>query len=230
MRVSKSTGGTVSMVHNAIINPVIEEYCKRMSTSPSRYCEDIFNHTVEHHEDSQMLIGPLEAGFLGLLVDMIGARRVLEIGCYTGYSALAMAERLPPDGELFTIDHDIKTAETAKEFWSKSPGGSVITLLPGSALDVLEGISGTFDLVFIDADKENYIRYLDRTLPMLSEKGIVIADNTLWYGKVTDPDTDDPDAAAIRAFNEYVRNRNDLAATLLPMRDGVTLIRPVFVQ
>ncbi|MBN2080512.1 MAG: class I SAM-dependent methyltransferase [Spirochaetes bacterium] len=213
------------MEHNAIVNPRIEDYCTLMSTPPSTYCEAIYHHTMKTRGDSQMLIGPLQAGFLGFLIAATGARRVLEIGCFTGYSALAMAERLPEDGEVITIDYDEKVAVVAREFWTKSPHGGRISLIVGTALEVLKGLRGPFDFVFIDADKENYIAYLEMVLPMLSEQGIIIADNSLWYGRVVDADTADPDALAMRAFNEYIRQRDDLESILLPVRDGITLIR-----
>ena len=213
------------MDHNAIVRPEIEDYCALMSAAPSAHCEAIHRHTTETMEDSQMLIGPLQAGFLGFLIAATGARRVLEIGCYTGYSALAMAERLPEGGEVITIDHDEKVAAVARAFWAKSPHGGRISLIVGRALEVLKGLRGPFDVVFIDADKENYVPYLEMVLPMLSEQGIIIADNSLWYGRVIDPGTDDPDALAMRAFNAHVRDREDLEAVLLPLRDGVTLIR-----
>lgn len=213
------------MEHNAIVSPRIEDYCSLMSTPPSAHCEAIYRHTMETMEDSQMLIGPLQAGFLGFLIAATGTRRVLEIGCYTGYSALAMAERLPEGGEVITIDYDEKVGAVAREFWAKSPRGERISLVIGTALEALKGLRGPFDLVFIDADKENYIAYLELTLPMLSRRGIVIADNSLWYGRVVDPGTTDPDAIAMRAFNEHVREREDLEALLLPVRDGITLIR-----
>ncbi|TFH43295.1 MAG: methyltransferase domain-containing protein [Chrysiogenales bacterium] len=215
------------MEHNTIVDPDIEEYCRLMSTAPSPYCDAIYRYTMEKMEESQMLVGPLEAGFLCMLMKMIGALRVLEIGCFTGYSALAMAERLPRGGKVITIDYDEKAAAVARKFWSKSPRGHAIELHVGTALDILPGLQGPFDLVFIDADKNNYVPYLELTLPMLSDSGVVIADNTLWYGKVIDPDTNDPDALAIRAFNEYVSDRKDLEAVIVPMRDGMTLIRPL---
>jgi len=203
----------------------IEIYSTLLSSAPSAECEKIYKFTEDNRDDAQMLIGPLEAGFLGLLAETLSAERILEIGCYTGYSALAMAEHLPEEGEVVTIDFDETVIEIARGFWSKSPHGKKITLHNGTALEVLKNVRGPFDLVFIDADKENYIEYLDSTLPMLSDRGIIVADNTLWYGKVLQENTEDIDAKAIRAFNEYVFKRKDLLVTLLPLRDGVSIIK-----
>lgn len=212
--------------HDQIVPEKIEEYCTTMSTAPSKHCAAIFDYTEAHLEDSQMLIGPLEAGFLGLMIHITGVKRVLEIGCYTGYSALAMAEHLGDDGEVVTIDYDEKVAETAKDFWAKSPHGHKCQVRIGTALEILRELDGPFDMVFIDADKENYINYLEACMPMLSEKGFIIADNTLWYGKVIDPQSDDPDAEAIQAFNACVRERSDAKQTIISMRDGLSLIVP----
>ena len=208
-----------------ITNPDIEIYSKNLSTAPSDICAEIFAYTEKHREDAEMLIGPLEATFLGFLVETLQAERVLEIGCFTGYSALAMAEHLPEAGQIVTIDNDEEVTEIARNFWEKSPHGKKITLYHGNALDVIGELRGPFDMVFIDADKENYINYLEAVLPLLSKRAVIVADNTLWYGKVLDEKTDDADGQAIRTFNRYVHERDDLLVTLLPLRDGVSIIK-----
>lgn len=208
-----------------LINPDIENYCINLSFQPSADCREIYDYTTKHFDDSQMLVGPLEAGFLGLLAKTIKARRILEIGCYTGYSALAMAEQLPMEGLVVTIDTDREKGQLARNFWDRSGHGHKITFYPGPALDLLNSIQGPFDLVFIDADKQNYIPYLEMTLPLLSERGIIAADNTLWYGTVIDPGTEDFEGRAIQEFNEYVQAREDLIATIIPMRDGLSIIK-----
>ncbi len=208
-----------------LVHPDIEQYCADLSFHPSRDCRTIFDYTTAHFDDSQMLIGPLEAGFLGLLIRSIKAERILEIGCYTGYSALAMAEHLPEHGLVVTIDADGEKGALARNFWKQSSHGHKIRLQTGIALDLLPSLQNTFDLVFIDADKENYVSYLELTLPLLTARGIVVADNTLWYGTVIDPGTEDPDGQSIRDFNDYVQARDDLIATIVPMRDGLSIIK-----
>jgi len=208
-----------------IVNPSIEKYCMDHSTFPSEDCRAIYDFTVNRFSDSQMLIGPWVAGFLGLLIEMTSVVRVLEIGCYTGYSALAMAERLPEHGRLITIDRDAEKGLIAETFWEKTPHGGKIALRIGDAGDVIANLDGSFDLVFIDADKANYILYLEQVLPLLSASGFIAADNTLWYGTVLNKKAGDPDENAIRQFNRHVKERADLTATLIPMRDGITLVR-----
>jgi len=208
-----------------IVNEDIEKYSMNSSMKPSKLCEEIFDYTVKHVPESQMLIGPLEAGFLQLLVKIIGAQRILEIGCFTGYSALAMAEVLPHDGELITIDMDKGVTETAQEFWSRSDAGKKINLKIGKASEVINTLEGSFDLIFIDADKEGYIDYVKTTSSLLSPNGLIAADNTLWEGKVIDKTTEDADAKAIQQFNEYIVDCGYYDVTLLPLRDGLSLIR-----
>jgi len=203
----------------------IENYCGRKSTVPSRRCEAVLKHTVKRVPYSQMLIGPLEGSFLGFLVSLARAKRVLEIGCFTGYSALAMAERLPKTGRLITLDINPETNRIARKFWAKSPHGNKIRSVLGPALKTLTKLNGPFDLIFIDADKTNYLNYLKKGLPLLSPKGLIVVDNCLWGGEVLKKRTKDPDTRAIQRFNNYVKNRNDLEAVLLPVRDGVFLIQ-----
>ncbi|HEY8554251.1 MAG TPA: class I SAM-dependent methyltransferase, partial [Burkholderiales bacterium] len=182
-------------------------------------------YTTRNCADAQMVVGPLEAALLQLLVRLSGARRVLEIGTFTGYSALAMAEALPPDGRLITCEIDPKHADIAERFFARSPHGKKIALRRGPALETLAALDGEapFDLVFIDADKENYGNYYERALSLLRSGGLIVADNVLWYGKVLAPQ-----AASDRAmahFNERVRSDTRVECVMLPLRDGVSVIR-----
>lgn len=212
------------MLH--LIDNKIETYSVFHSTRPSKYCQAIFDYTLKHVPYSQMLIGELEASFLGFLIGLIKAKRVLEIGCYTGYSALAMAERLAGNGEVITLDLDPENTKIAQEFWKKSPDGSKVKLILGNALESLQKLTGSFDFVFIDADKTNYKNYLLKVLPMLSQKGMIAADNCLWGGEVLKTHSQEKDTKAIIEFNDYVKNRKDLHSVLLPIRDGIFLIQP----
>ena len=171
-----------------------------------------------------MLVGPLEAAFLKTLIQAIGAKRVLEIGTFTGYSALAMAEALPEDGQVITCEIDPDTASMAHTFWDRSPHGKKIEVRIGPALDTLTTLTGLFDLVFIDADKINYIEYYLAGLELLSPRGVILIDNVLWSGDVLNATSQDPATAAIQELNGVVAADPRVVAVLLPLRDGVFMI------
>jgi caffeoyl-CoA O-methyltransferase len=214
-----------------LIDKLIEDYCVSKSNIPSQDCEEIEIYTRANIHGSNMLIGKMEASFLGFLLRSIGAKRVLELGTYTGYSALTMAENLSDDGQIITVDINQETVKLAKEFWQKSKHGNKIQSVLGSALEVIPTLSGEFDLVFIDADKRHYIDYLKLTLPMLSTNGMIVIDNVLWSGRVVyDSETSgsqlhDRNTEFIKAVNDYVATDKNLYGTLLPIRDGMFLIR-----
>jgi len=208
-----------SFKENEIIN-----YCIDHSSVPSKICDGLESYTKNKVSMSQMLIGKLEASTLGLMIKMLKAKRVLEFGTFTGYSALAMAESLPEDGELITLDINPETVNVAKEYWSKSESGKKIKSLLGDATDTLYQIEGNFDFVFIDADKPGYDRYLEFSLERLNSGGAIVCDNMLWSGKVCDPVENDTDTNALRELNKKLKLRNDLYTTLLPIRDGMHVI------
>jgi caffeoyl-CoA O-methyltransferase len=172
-----------------------------------------------------MLTGPIEGAFLRMLVGLCDARRVLEIGTYTGYSALTMAEGLPEDGELITCDIDPDTSAIAQSFFDRSPHGKKIRLLRGRAIKTVASLPAEppFDFVFIDADKESYIDYYEAALPRLRPGGLLAADNTLWSGRVLDPK--EKSDHAIVAFNNHVARDPRVTQVLLSVRDGVMLVR-----
>lgn len=172
-----------------------------------------------------MLSGPVVGRLLEFLVSALEARSVLEIGTFSGYSALAMAEGLPPDGHIVTLEVDERHAEIARNAIAESPYADRIDVVVGPALVSLRELPGPFDFVFIDADKAGYVQYLDAVLPKLSERGMIAADNTLSSGRVLDESETAGSGPAIRAFNERVRNDPGLRCVILPFRDGVTLIR-----
>lgn len=216
-----------------IVDKKIEDYCLTKSTLPSEFCLNIEDYTRSNVSGANMLIGKMEASFLGFLLRSINAKYVLELGTFTGYSALAMAENLPEDGKLITVDISEETVKLAKEFWAKSPNGKKIESRLGPALEVIPTITHELDLVFIDADKRNYIDYLKLTLPKLSKQGIIVIDNVLWSGKVL-PDAElnpdvhyDKNTEFIRKVNDYIAQNPDLYGTLLPIRDGMFLIKKI---
>ncbi len=214
-----------------ITDKKIEQYCLSKSHLPSSDCRRIEEYTRANVHGAQMLIGPLEASLLGFLLKSVNAKRVLELGTFTGYSALTMAEHLPSDGEIITIDINQETVALAQKFWNESDNGQKIKSHLGSGLEIIPTLKGSFDLVFIDADKRNYIEYLILTLPLLSPNGIIVIDNVLWSGKVL-PDADldqsvhyDRNTEYIRAVNDFIAESKDLYGTLLPIRDGMFLVR-----
>jgi caffeoyl-CoA O-methyltransferase len=208
-----------------LITPEIEDYCRAHSRLPSKACEALETYTRDNVAMSVMISDPLVGSFLGLMVGITGAKRILEIGCYTGYTALAMAERLPEDGEVITLDINESTDRIAKEFWAKSPHGKKIHSMIAPAGDTLSKLTGPFDLVFIDADKTGYVKYLNQALELLAPQGVIIADNCLYQGLVTQSRPAEESAQAVRAFNEYVAKHPSLECTLLPVKDGLMLLR-----
>lgn len=206
------------------IDPALEAFCESHSTPPSEVCSALSKYTQANVPMSVMLSGPLVGSFLGFLAHTLGARRVLEVGCYTGYSALSLAEHLPSDGEVITLDINPETAKVAQNFWDKSPHGKKIQLILGNAKETLGGLSGPFDLVFIDADKAGYTAYTLAALKLLSPNGVIVCDNCLYSGEVTGSNLEG-NAKAIRKFDDWVSTQKDLYKTLVPIRDGLYLIR-----
>ena len=204
-----------------LIAPALETYAEKHSAPESRLFRELARVTRAKTACPQMQVGNLEGGFLRLMVKITRAKRVLEIGTFTGYSALAMAEGLLAGGRLITCDLDPVSTRIARAAWDKSPHGKKITLELGPALRTLRKLEGLFDLVFIDADKENYIRYWNLCLPKVRRGGILLADNVLWSGRVLHPK--DRTARAIAAFNRFVAADRRVEAVMLPLRDGVTL-------
>ena len=207
-----------------LINEALEDYARRHSSPLPDVLQEVEQYTRTHRPDAQMLSGPLEGGLLRLLVMLSSARRVLEIGLFTGYSALTMATALPADGEIISCEKDPEAIAIAQRFFDRTPHGRKIHIRPGPALDTLEALRDErFDLAFIDADKENYPSYYDRVLPLLRPGGLLIVDNTLWSGRILSPKT--PADLAIAALNRKIRNDDTVDAVLLTVRDGVTVLR-----
>jgi predicted O-methyltransferase YrrM len=204
-----------------IIDPRIEEYVERMSSPHEELLAELSDETRATLGSPGMLTGPVAGRFLEMLVWLGRPQRVLEIGTFSGHSALAMAAGLPEGGRIDTLELDPEHAAVAQRYFDRSPYGERITLHLGPALEAIERLDGSFDLVFIDADKEGYVDYYEAVLPRLSERGLIVVDNTLWSGRVVDPDDDGP----IGRFNEHVRDDPRVVAVILSVRDGMTLIR-----
>ena len=206
-----------------LVDEQVEEYAERHSSAPDELLAELAAETKATMAAPQMLTGPIEGRFLELLVAGCGAKRVLEIGTFTGYSALSMAAALPPDGRIDTLDIEPKHAEVAQRYFDRSPHGSKITLHLGPGLETIAALEGEFDFVFIDADKENYDAYFEAVLPRLSAGGLVAIDNTLWSGRVLDPP--DETTKLIAALNDKLASDDRVVAVQLTVRDGVTLVR-----
>ena len=210
----------------AIVPEEIDRYAEEHTTAPTALLAALAEETRSTLRAPQMLTGPVEGRLLEMLVYTGGARRVLEIGTYSGYAALSMAAALPPGGHIDTCEIDERHAEVARRYIAQSPYADRITVHLGPALETIEGLEGSFDFVFIDADKENYVNYYEAVLPRLGERGLIAADNTLWSGRVLDESDQSEGTRAIRAFNEHVRADSRVTSVMLSVRDGVTLIRP----
>lgn len=204
-----------------LLSEEIEAYLRDHSEKPSPLFEALAKETRETMASPGMMVGPVEGAFLRLLVRLTSARRVLEIGMFTGYSGLMMAEGLPEDGELITCDIDPKAEAVARRYHAQSPHGRKIQIRMGPALETIRSLEGPFDLVFIDADKENYSAYFDAVFPLVRKGGLIVADNTLWSGRVLHPNA--ASDKAIVAFNDKVAADARVEKVQLSVRDGMTL-------
>ena len=200
----------------------IEDYSIQHTSKLPGYLTDLMELTKTTRDDSMMLSGPIEGTFLQLLVICTRAKRILEIGTFTGFSAQMMAAALPKDGQIITCDIDSETAEIANEYFLKSEHGFKIDQKLGPALETMASLESGFDIIFIDDDKENYSSYYERSLELLSDRGMIVIDNVLWGGRVLNPQ-DDTDKA-IASLNERIKNDSRIKHVMLPIRDGVMLV------
>ena len=204
----------------------IEKYCKDFSLKDSPLLSDLTESTWSSEELPQMLSGSLVGGLLQTIIRISGAVNILEIGMFTGYSALKMAEALPQNGKIHTCELMDKHINTASEWFKKSENGYKISVHKGPALRSLDKMKHlTFDLVFIDADKVNYPSYHKIALDLLKKGGVGVLDNMLWSGKVIDPS--DKESIALRETAELIRNNDKLSPLLLPVRDGVMIYQKI---
>jgi caffeoyl-CoA O-methyltransferase len=208
-----------------IVPDEIEEYAAAHTTKAPELLGELAEETRATLRAPQMLTGTIEGRFLELLVHGLQAKRVLELGTYSGYSSLSMAAGLPEGGHIDTCEFDETHAEVARRYIAQSPYADRITVHVGPALDTIPQLEGEFDFVFIDADKENYLNYYEALLPRLAEHGLMAIDNTLWSGRVLDADDDSEATRAIREINDRVASDDRVVAVQLSVRDGVTLVR-----
>lgn len=201
-----------------------EQYASEHTTPMSALLEEIETYTLTETAFPSMLTGRVEGRFLQTIVQLSGARHIVDIGTFTGYSALAMAEVMPDEGEILTIEHNPDHAKIAQDFFAQSPYGSIIRLLIGEAVEILKSLpDAKTDLVLIDADKQNYSTYYEEAMRIVRPGGLILADNALWYGRIFDPKDDD--SRAMAAFNELVKADTRAEKLFLTIRDGIYLIR-----
>jgi len=205
----------------ALVDEKIETYATNHTSEEPDLLARLARETEETMELPQMLTGRLEGNFLRLMVRAVQARRVLEVGMFTGYSALMMASALPDDGRIVTCEINPKAEEVARRYFAQSPHGQKIDVRMGPALQTIRGLDGPFDFVFIDADKENYPAYYDLCLDRVRSGGVIAIDNVLWSGRVLNPQ--DEETRAIVALNEKVLRDDRVDNALLTIRDGVML-------
>jgi caffeoyl-CoA O-methyltransferase len=207
-----------------IVEPRVEEYAEAHSSPNAELFERLAAETREKSEAPQMMVGLLEGQFLGALVRSQRAKRILELGTFTGYSSISMALALPDDGRVITCDVNAETTEIARRYATEAGVAERIEYRTGPAVETIAQLEGEFDLVFIDADKPNYLNYYEATLPKLAANGLMILDNTLWSGRVADPDEDDENTRAIRTVNDRILEDPRVNNVLLTVRDGMNLV------
>ena len=208
-----------------IVNEIAQAYAERYTSPEDELLKKVFDFTVQNHPKHHMISGPLQGKFLEMVSHLIKPKKILEIGTFTGYSALCLAKGLQDDGLLHTIELREEDANSAKVFFDQSFFKEKIILHVGDALEIVGKLDDVWDLVFIDADKENYIRYFNLVLPKVKQNGFILADNVLFHGEVLEKEIKGKSAKAIQAFNDFLLKRTDVEKMLLPLRDGLMLIR-----
>ena len=208
-----------------IVDPKAQAYAERYTTGEEALLQEVQAWTAANHPKSHMLSGHLQGAFLQMVSCMIQPARILEVGTFTGYSALCLAKGLQEGGKLHTIEVRESDAAVAKNYFERSVYRDHIILHIGDAFHIIGEIRESWDLVFIDADKENYIRYFNRVLPLLRPNGFILADNVLFHGQVLEEKIKGKNALAIQAFNDHVKEHAGVEQVMLPLRDGLMLIR-----
>jgi caffeoyl-CoA O-methyltransferase len=207
-----------------IVNALIESYCSAHSSAESELLQHINRDTHANVLMPRMLSGHLQGQFLSIISKLKQPKYILEIGTYTGYSALCLAEGLHPEGKLLTLDINEELESRVRGHFAQSEKGAQIDYRIGNALEIIPSLEPGFDLVFIDADKINYAQYYDLVIDKTSSGGLILLDNVLWSGKVCDESRKDKDTEAIRAVNQKVQNDPRVSNMLLPLRDGLMMV------
>ncbi|MFA8449682.1 MAG: O-methyltransferase [Bacteroidales bacterium] len=209
-----------------MIDRDIEEYAEENSSPESSLLYNLNRETHLKLVNPRMLSGKIQGKFLEMISCMIKPKRILEVGTFTGYSAICLSAGLPEDGEIVTIDKNEELTSIADKYFEKAKIKSRLSFYAGDAVEIIPTLKGEFDLVFLDADKENYINYYKMIKPILSQGGFIVADNTLWSGKVLAKGKElDDRTLSIVEFNKFVNEDPETENVILPFRDGISLIR-----
>jgi caffeoyl-CoA O-methyltransferase len=208
-----------------LVNILAEKYADRFCSNEDELLQKINEYTTKHHAQPHMLSGKVQGRFLSMISQLLQPKRILEVGTFTGYSALCLAQGLQPDGKLYTLELREEDAAIANNYFVESKYKKQIVTIIGNAKDIISTLTETWDIVFIDADKTGYIDYYELILPNVRKNGLVIADNVLFHGQVLEEEISGKNAKAIDAFNEHVKNDERVEQVMLIVRDGVMLIR-----
>jgi caffeoyl-CoA O-methyltransferase len=208
-----------------LVNLKAEQYAKHYTSALDDVLAEIEDYTLTNHPHAQMLSGHVQGKVLELFSKMIAPKRILEIGTFTGFSALCLAKGLTDDGKIITLELREDDAATAKKYFVKAGMEEKIELHVGDALRIIPTLKEKWDLVFIDADKVNYINYYELTLPSVKSGGWILADNVFFHGEVLEQNINGKNAIAIHAFNEHVKNDDRVQRAMLTIRDGLLLIQ-----
>lgn len=208
-----------------LINPLAESYASAFSANEDVLLKEINEYTTKHHAQPHMLSGQVQGQLLSSISQLLQPKRILEIGTFTGYSALCLAQGLQSGGMLYTLELREEDAAVAKTYFSKSRYHGQITCVTGDAKAIIPTLNETWDIVFIDADKTGYIDYYQLILPTVKTNGLIIADNVLFHGQVLENEISGKNAKAIHAFNEMVKNDDRVQQVILTVRDGLSFIR-----
>lgn len=210
----------------SFINQKIEEYITDHSQAEPELLRELNKETWQKVINPRMLSGHYQGRVLSMISKLLHPMTILEIGTYTGYSALCLAEGLQKNGNLITVDLNEELQEFSRKYFKKSPYKHQITQLSGNALDIIPTLKGTFDLVFIDADKKNYVNYFNLIIDKMKPGGIILSDNVLWSGKVIEEiKKNDKDTSTLKAYNKLLHTNKRVETVILPIRDGLTISR-----
>jgi predicted O-methyltransferase YrrM len=208
-----------------LVHPLVEKYAQLFSSPEDTLLRKVSEETIENHAHAHMLSGHLQGSFLTTLSKLLHPQRILEIGTFTGYSALCLAKGLSREGILHTIELREEDAAVANKYFQQSPDKEKIVQHIGNAMEIIPVLQESWDIVFIDADKTGYIDYYEMVFPYLKHNGLIIADNVLFHGQVLEENITGKNAVAIHAFNQHIKKDARVDQTLLTVRDGLLLIR-----
>ena len=208
-----------------LIHPLANNYSEAYSNATPLYLKSLYEATLDHHEHAHLQSSWTQGGFLCFMSKLLNPHSILEIGSFTGFSALCLAEGLTANGELHTIEIRAEDAHQAQNAFKQSTRSHQLHIHIGEAKEIIPTLKKKWDLIFIDADKTSYIDYYNMVLPLLNEKGIIIVDNVLFHGEVLEEPIKGKNAKAIQAFNEYILSDESTEQVILTIRDGLTLIR-----